>query len=249
MLRLGASSTLLFAPPSLAQPAEPSKVPEHTAAPASGSADEQTPVQVEPSSDELAPPDEFPSAVAPPATEVVVVRTPPRSRVLPIRAVRRLALLGELGWNGLAGLGPILTYHASPHVSFDLGAGLALVGFKAGLRGRYNILSGPLTPFLGLGYMGASGWGEAALDFTDPDTKDKLNIKVYPSAFMQVVAGFDWTTQGGFSLLGSFGYAWLLSRNNAEIVTGEPTPKQREDLRAVFGSGAVISLAGGYSFK
>lgn len=168
-------------------------------------------------------------------------------RSLPIRAQRRLALTGEIGWNGLAGFGGILTYHAHPHLSFDLGAGLALVGLKVGVRGRVNFLKGPVTPFAGLGLLAGSGW-DSNPDVTDPDTRDKLNVKVLPSAFTQAVVGLDWTNQRGFTLVGALGYAWLLSGNNVEIVTGEPTPEERKALKLVFRNGAVVSLAAGYSF-
>jgi hypothetical protein len=159
-----------------------------------------------------------------------------------------LALTGELGWNGLAGLGAILTYHATPHVSFDLGAGLAVVGLKAGVRGRYNLLQSSVTPFLGAGFMAASGW-DSTLDVTDPNTEDQLNVRISPSAFFHSVVGIDWTSQRGFTLLGTLGYAWLMSRDNVKIVTGEPNADERRALDISFRSGPVISLAIGYSFQ
>jgi hypothetical protein len=183
--------------------------------------------------------------VAPPG---VVVETPAPRRALSIREQRRLALTGELGWNGLAGFGAIFTYHAGPHFSFDLGTGIAIVGPKFGVRARFNLLKSAVTPFIGVGFMAASGW-DSAIDITDPNDENKVNVKISPSAFSQGVAGIDWTSRGGFTLVGTLGYAWLLSSDNVEIVTGEPNPDERRAIDISFRDGPVISIAIGYSLK
>jgi hypothetical protein len=194
-----------------------------------------------PSLDEEEPATPAPAA-APPAAPAAPVRPPP-----PIRAQRRIALLGELGWNGLAGFGAIVTYHVHPHVSFDLGAGLAAVGGKLGLRARYNISKKPVTPFLGVGIMGATGFDAPTRDIGSDDSE--LNIELKPAAFVQAVAGIDWTSPSGFTLVGAVGYAWLVTGDNVVILTGEPTPEEERGLDAVFRSGVVISVAIGYSFR
>lgn len=188
----------------------------------------------------------------PPRTAAPAVpepRPPVPRRPLPVRAERRLALLGELGWNGLAGFGPNVTFHAHPHVSFDLGAGLALVGGKVGLRARYNLLESEATPFLGVAGLVASGFDSATRDPAGDGDNPELNVKVLPSAFLQAVVGIDWTSRSGFTLISALGYAWLLSRDNVEIITGVPTEEERKALDIVFGSSAVVSMAIGYSFR
>jgi hypothetical protein len=192
-----------------------------------------------PSLDEEAPP-----ALSPPPKPKVVSVGARRAR-RPIRAERRLALLGELGWNGLAGFGPNLVFHADPHLSFELGVGLAAIGAKVGLRARYNLLEGAVTPFFGVGVLGGSGFD--APPQQDPDTE--LNIQLRPSAFFQSVVGIDWTRSNGFTLVGALGYAWLLTGDNVEIITGVPTEEERRGLEVVFGSSIVISIAIGYSFR
>ncbi|HWA72581.1 MAG TPA: hypothetical protein VG937_09610 [Polyangiaceae bacterium] len=243
------------APASFPAPAAipaPASSPAPAPAPASAPAPPAPPAPAPalPSVDELATPDEdlTPYDVTAPPPPAIVIQRPSTYRALPIRAERRLALTGELGWNGLAGVGPILTYHANPHLSFDLGVGLAAVGLKFGFRARANLLRGPLTPFVGVGFMGATGW-DSTPDVTDPNTKDKLNIKVRPSAFLQTVAGIDWTSPRGFTFIAAAGYATLLSRDNVQILTGEPTADEKRGLQIAFRSGLVISLAAGYSFK
>jgi hypothetical protein len=180
---------------------------------------------------------------------VSVVSVGPPRPLAPIRAERRLALLGEIGWNSLAGFGANLTYHAHPKLTFDLGVGIGLVGGKVGLRTRYNFLLSAVTPFVGVGVIGAGGFDAPTSDIAMDDENTDLNVKVNPSAFMQGVAGIDWTSRGGFTLVGCLGYAWILTGDNVVVVTGEPTEEERNALRVIFGSSIVLSLAIGYSFR
>lgn len=168
---------------------------------------------------------------------------------LPIRADRRLALLGELGWNGLAGFGAIVSLHATPHISFDLGAGLAAVGGKLGLRTRYNFSEKRVTPFVGVGIIGATGFEAPTRDLAANDDDSELNIELKPSAFLQTVAGIDWTARSGFTLIAALGYAFMLTPDNVVIITGVPTEEEKKGLDIVFRSGIVISIAIGYSFR
>jgi hypothetical protein len=168
---------------------------------------------------------------------------------IPIRRARRLALTGEIGWNGLAGFGAVVSYHVHPQLTFDLGVGLALVGGKVGLRTRYNLLDGAVTPFVGAGFMGATGFDAPTRDLGGEDGNTDLNIELKPSAFLQAVAGIDWTRRDGFTLVGALGYAWLLTGDNVVIVTGEPTADERQGLDIAFRSSIVLSIAIGYSFR
>jgi len=180
---------------------------------------------------------------------VAVVAVGPVRLPLPVRAERRLAVLGELSWNGIAGFGPNLTFHAHPHVSVDLGAGLALVGWKVGLRTRYNFLKSEVTPFLGAGFLAATGFEAPTQDLASEDDNRELNIKLNPSAYFQATCGLDYTDSDGFTFLGALGYASQLTHDNVEIVTGEPTKEEREVLDLFFRSGLVLSIAIGYSFR
>jgi len=162
-------------------------------------------------------------------------------------------LLGEVGWNSLAGFGLVLTYNAHPHVAFDLAGGLSLTGWKAGLRGRYNLLTGPFTPFVGAGLSMSSGADGARLsaghsndnDFGhfDPNRDGKYNVK--RSEFAQAVVGFEFIHRHGFTMQVAGGYSWLLNRNNYELVAGKPHDNMAS---AFFGSGPVLSTAFGYAF-
>jgi hypothetical protein len=231
----GTFLAIFFARPSqaqedtLEQPFGPGETPAPAAAPASPSA-----------------PPPSPSAPSAPSADVVADTRPPQPiRPLePIRGQRRLALLGEVGWNGIAGFGPTLTFHATPHIAFDLGAGLSLTGWKLGLRGRYNLLEGPVTPFIGAGFMGTSGLGELLIEEEgEPD----VTIRVKPSAFIQAAAGVDWTSRRGFTLVGAVGWAFLLN-DNLDVVAGTPTAEQREAFDVLFRSGLVLTVGTGYSF-
>jgi len=197
-----------------------------------------------------------PSEPPPPAVPVTVLQSPSqkaKSRAQgPIRARRRLALLGEVGWNGIAGFGPNLVYHIDPHVSVDLGAGLSLLGWKVGMRGRYNFLTGPVTPFLGVGFMGAAGFGDNPIpinDKNDDPTRETVNVKILPSAWMQMVGGVDWIAPSGFNLLGTVGYASLLSHDPVQVVTGVPNHDDEQAFDVAFRSNVVLTVALGYSFR
>jgi hypothetical protein len=193
---------------------------------------------------------------APPPPAVTVLKSPEQKarhpELGPIRARRRLALLGEVGWNGIAGFGPNLVYHIDPHLSVDLGAGLSLLGWKTGIRTRFNFLTGPVTPFVGVGVMGAGGLGDSPIPVNDHDndpTRETVNIKIRPSGWLQTVGGVDWIAPSGFDLVGTAGYAWLLSHDPVEIVTGTPNADEKRAFDVFFRSNIVITVALGYSFR
>ncbi len=236
-----ASPTAASPPPSAAAVEGTSEPNE--AQPLPTPADIAEPAAAEPASEPSA------EASEPSGGRIVVVAGPVERRErLPVRAERRLVLVGELGWNSLAGFGPNIGFHAHPHFTIEMGGGLSLEGWKLGLRGRVNWLKAPVTPFVGLGAMVTTGLGET-LDITDDATGRTLNVRVLPSSYLQFVAGVDWTSRSGFTLIGALGYAHLLRDRNYEIVAGEPNADERRALKLAFESGIVISLAIGYSFR
>jgi hypothetical protein len=207
-----------------------------------------------PTLDDTPPPAAPPEPAAPVAPVVLVdpSQKPVRLAVGPIRAQRRLVLLGEIGWNGIAGFGPNLTFRAHPNLSVDLGAGLSLMGWKVGLRTRYLLLKGPVTPFIGVGVMSAGGLGSEPIDLTDDQNdsnREALNVKIKPSIWLQSVAGVDWVAANGFTLIGTAGWAQVLSGDPVEIVTGTPNPDEEQALNALFRSNIVLTIALGYSFR
>ena len=172
---------------------------------------------------------------------------------LPIRARRKLALLGEIAWNGLAGFGPILTYHVHPHFSADFAAGFSLLGGKLGVRGRYNFLTTPFTPFVGLGYDYGSGFGQFTTDPSDDPNGDPhrepVTIDHGPSYLIQGVVGFDFLHRAGFTMLGTLGYAWLLNQDNYRVLAGKLTPDEEQGFNLAFKGGLVLGVALGYAFQ
>ena len=207
-----------------------------------------------PTLDDSEPP-ENPPETYPAVPAVVVVdpaQKPVRQSTGPVRAQRRLALTGEVGWNGIAGFGPSLTFRAHPNLSVDLGAGLGLVGWKVGLRARYLLLKGPVTPFIGAGVMAASGFGSEPLELSneqDDPHRTPLNVKILPSTWLQGVAGVDWVAANGFTMIGALGWAEVLGDDPVQVVTGTPTPDEEQALNAIFRSSIVMTIALGYSFR
>lgn len=173
--------------------------------------------------------------------------------LVPIRTQRRLALLGELGWNGLAGFGAILTYNAHPHLAFDLAGGFSLLGWKSGVRGRYNFLKGNMTPFVGVGFNATSGLGEFTSDPKDDPNADAdavpFTLDVTASYLVQYVVGFDFLHKRGFNMVGALGYAQLLNDNNLRLVDGKLTRNEQRAVDVIFKGGLVLSLAAGYAFE
>ena len=170
-----------------------------------------------------------------------------------IRERRRLALTGEIGWNGLAGFGPVLTYYAHPHVALDLGLGFSLMGGKAGLRTRYLFLKSAVTPFIGAGVNATSGFGEATSDpAKNPDSdpnREPVTVNVGASYLVQGVVGLDYVHRRGFTLIASGGYAHLLNDDNWRVLDGELTSEEERGFNIAFGGGLVLSLSMGYAFE
>lgn len=212
-----------------------------------------------------------PSAAPPPPTAPAAgqpVNTPPPAATLPstalklkadsrprgpIRAQRRLALTGEVGWNGLAGFGPVLSYNIHPNFSADLGGGLSAMGWKAGLRFRYNLLTSPFTPFFGAGFMATSGFGEVPLnDASDPHydpSRDPVTIDLKASYLVQTTVGFDFLHRRGFTMIGALGYAWLVNSDNFDVLAGTLAEDEKQAINVLYRSGVVISLAFGYTWQ
>jgi len=201
-----------------------------------------------------APPQQPP----PPAAKAhkIELAVPPKPDIrpeLPIRARRKLALLGEIGWNGLAGFGPILTYHAHPHFSVDVGAGFSLLGGKLGVRGRYNFLKNAFTPFVAVGYNYGSGFGQFATDpASDPNgdpKREPVTIDHGPSHLIQTVVGVDFLHRRGFTMLGTLGWAWLLNQDNYRVLAGKLTEEEEQGFNIAFKGGLVLGVAVGYAFE
>jgi len=229
----------------------PSATTDAAATPSAPAADAtiEQPPEVVDSSESLATPElVIPEPTVKVVPAVVAVNLPAVQVERAVRRTRRLAVLGEIGWNSLSGWGANLTFHAHPHVSLDLGAGFSVVGNKVGLRARANLLKSPVTPFIGVGGMLASGLGDK--DSPQENIKtENVTVFVRPSAFAQAVVGVDWTSRGGFTLVAATGYAWLIGGRNWRVASGTPTDEEREAFNVIFGSSPVVSLAMGYSFR
>ncbi len=249
-----ACAAALLAPQARAQPASPPNPPETLETPY-----EDTPSTAPPPATPPAAPDAPPPAPAlePPVSTLPPPLPPPphpdKRPLGPIRAQRKLVLTGEIGFNGLAGFGPVLTYNATPHLALDLGGGLSLLGWKAGVRGRYNFMTTPLTPFVGVGFDATTGLGEFTIDPSQDPNGDPnrlpITLNVKPSYLVQGTLGFDFIHKRGFSMVGCLGYAWLINHNNVEVLDGSLKSDERQAVNFFFKSGAVVSLSTGYAFK
>ena len=178
-------------------------------------------------------------------------------QVIPTRTLRKNILGLELGWNSLTGLGLLYSRNIVPHFALDASAGVSLMrGGEFGLRGRYNILTGNLTPFIGLGFLYGTGWPNS-IDKTTEVQEDgnKRNavdyrVKVDRSPLAQGTVGLSWQNRQGFSLMGMLGWTQLLRASNVKIEDVEKvTDKSDKDaLKMAISSGPTIALNIGYAF-
>ncbi|MBN1961569.1 MAG: hypothetical protein JW841_11535 [Deltaproteobacteria bacterium] len=161
------------------------------------------------------------------------------------RQERQLAIAGELGWNGLSGLGANVFYYPLPHLCLDGGLGLASTGFKVGLRARANLFTSNFTPFIGTGIL--YGFGTMGKKAKLTSNNNTVEYKIRGSPYIQGVAGIEYMTKGGFTFMANAGYAWLL-HSNIEVVSGSFNSVQKTAMRIATDSGIVISLSFGYAF-
>jgi len=166
----------------------------------------------------------------------------------PVRMTRKLGVNGNMGWNGLTGMGIAMQYYVDPKFALDGGAGISSTGYKFGFRGRYIFLKKNFSPFIGAGYIYSTGSFDQEIATEDISTGNVITFKVLPSNFLQFVVGGDLVTGGGFFLMFDLGYALLLN-DNMIIVSGRPSQEMERLMRVVYGSGIVFEVSIGYIFK
>jgi hypothetical protein len=162
----------------------------------------------------------------------------------PIRQRRPFFIGGELGWNGMSGLGVNFSYHFVPYLALDTGLGLSLTGWRVGTRIRANLLTGEWTPFFAAGFSYASGTSGQDIEISSKGEKTKL--RVYKSPFLQLGAGVNYTGTEGFVFTATTGYSFLLRDHNTFHVDGSPTAYN--DVKALYDGGVIVSVAFGYAF-
>jgi hypothetical protein len=150
---------------------------------------------------------------------------------------------GELGWNGLAGLGVNFSYHPIPYFAMDTGLGLAVSGLRLGIRARANLLTGEWTPFLGAGITYSGGTGGKSFEIQSKG--EKAQLELLDSGFVQLAGGVNYTGSEGFVFMATTGYAILL-RNNTRFVSGNRAAY--DDLKSLYKGGLILSVAFGYAF-
>jgi hypothetical protein len=235
------------AAPAAAQP--PAPVPPAPVPPAPAS-----PAPVPPPPPAAPPAASAPVAVPPPAVPPPAIAstgyiepTPPPPRDLdtrPIRLRRPFFIGGELGWNGLSGLGVNFSYHFIPHLAVDTGLGLSLTGWRVGARLRANLLKSEWTPFFAAGFSYASG--TSGQDVEVQASGEKATLRVYKSPFLQLGAGVNYTGTEGFVFTATTGYSLLLRDHNTYFVEGSRSTY--DDVKPLYDGGVILSVAFGYAF-
>ena len=162
----------------------------------------------------------------------------------PSRESRPFFIGGELGWNGLSGLGAHFAYHVVPRLALDAGLGLSLTGLRAGAGARFNFLTSSWTPFVGGGFSYALGSGAKPVETTLKG--DTVKFQVLRSPFLDLTTGVNYTGADGFAFTATTGYAILLRDHNTHYVEG--SRQAFDDVRGIYKGGLVLALAVGYAF-
>ncbi len=165
------------------------------------------------------------------------------------RTPRQSSISLELGANSLASLvGVTYGYYFQPQMALDVGLGLSGVGIRPGLRARYNFSRKKLSPFVSGAFKYGLGTGNTEVSVEDIDTKEKLFLKISPSAFLDVGLGVDYLANNGFLFLGTVGYSMLMGGDNFTVVSGSPSPRSQDALKLAYGSGVTLGLSFGKAF-
>jgi hypothetical protein len=80
------------------------------------------------------------------------------------------------------------------------------------------------------------------------DETTSVTFLLRPAAFAEAVGGMEYIADGGFTFIGALGWAQLLD-DPVRIIAGSPTSLQRQVFRLLYGSGMVVSLGFGYTFR
>jgi len=165
--------------------------------------------------------------------------------VLPVRLSHGFGISGNMGWNGLTGIGITVQSYMSTHIGLDAGAGLSSVGYKFAGRLRYLILEKNFTPMVGAGFIYGTGYPNQLIEYEYDGTT--IIYVLNRSPYIQLVGGFDFVASNGFFIMANMGYAILLTEN-VELISGIPTADMQTIMNITYGSGLVMEVSIGYIF-
>lgn len=185
--------------------------------------------------------------LAVPAHAEEVSQTLPAPELKPVRSVRRIALLGELGWNGLAGTGVNVVGNITKNFALDFGGGFGLAGPKLGLRARYNFLDTVVTPYVAAGVT-QTFRSSNFVTISDPKTGEAEDFHLAASTAVQGTVGLDYTSRSGFMLLAYAGYSYSVGGSALRAAPAARSSEMERTLATFYGSGAVAGVALGYAF-
>jgi len=164
---------------------------------------------------------------------------------IPIRELKRNAITGNIGWNGLTGFGVTFNHYIFKQLEVDMGLGMASTGFKFGGRMSCLFMDKNFSPFVSAGFMYGTG---SSLEIDYDQNNNQFSYIVEPSPFIQIAGGVEYMANGGFLIRGNLGWAILLKQSNYRITKGVPTADELTAMDIALGSGIVIEFSIGYAF-
>ena len=166
---------------------------------------------------------------------------------LAVRDLRSSALTGNIGWNGLSGVGVSFHVYPTTKIGVEGGLGLSSTGFKLGVIGKYLFTDKNFTPTVGAGFLYGTG---SSIDITydATATQGMFTYQVNASPFIQIVGGFEYMSNGGFLIGFDAGYAALINGTNYTITSGSPNKDTLTAMDIALGSGIVLEVSIGFAF-
>ncbi len=146
---------------------------------------------------------------------------------LSIREIRTTAISGNIGWNGLTGIGVTYNNYFAKNIGIDLGVGLSTTGVKIGGRLNYFFSDKNFSPLASAGVNYGFGLGDTEVKFRNDNTGNEFNYKISASPFAQIGGGIEYMSDGGFMFRGLVGYAILLTDSNYKITKGVPSKDEK----------------------
>ena len=163
-----------------------------------------------------------------------------------IRDQKNVAISLEAAWNGLSGVGLNVTYYPISNLAVDAGAGISLLSYKFGVRGRYLFMKKNFTPYVGVGFMMAP-FDVTGVELTDIDTDENIRVNTEGTNFAQFIGGFEIMSGNGFLFGFNLGYALSLNSDN---YTASPNTSESmlNVLDILYGGGLVAGFNLGWAF-
>ena len=165
-----------------------------------------------------------------------------KRKKMSVREDRQNAVVAEMGYKSLSGLGVNYTRYVNEHIAIDAGAGLGLQLFRLGVQSRYLFLTKNFSPYAGAGLVLLPlGVDDVQVD----GTTGSFIVDIKSNVQARIIAGLEFMSDGGFVISGDLGYQIPIS---SPYDTTGANPDDELLIRILYGRGLSFSGKIGYAF-